>query len=325
MEYNLDFTAIEGLGQTTSIFNLFLLDVINNYPKLRVLSPDMSYGARLERFKAFYPNHFINVGIAEQNLIGVSAGLTSEGYKCVAIAQATFITMRCYEQVRQYMSYMEYPIILIGLNSGLSMQFMGNTHYALEDIAILRCLPNMVVMSPADEAESVLAFDAALKSNRPTYIRLSGNTGLPSVYTSIFDFSIGRANVIKDGSDIAIFATGAMVAVVRAAVEYIENELNLSVRIVDVHTIKPLDLEQINLCRNCKMIVSVEEHHITGGLGSAISDYIAELGHFPFLYRLGVVDDYLLVGDYQYLLRQNRLIPEMVAEDIIAKYKMYNE
>ena len=321
MEHKLDFSVFEGQGQIASIFSLFLPDVIQDYPNLKLLSSDMSYGARLERFKAFYPEHFINVGIAEENLIGVSAGLASEGYKCVALAQATFITMRCYEQVRQYMSYMGYPIVLVGLSAGLIMQFMGNTHYAVEDMAIMRVLPSMEVLSPADSAEAVRAFEYAIGSNKPIYIRLTGSADTLLVYNEYGAYNPHKANVLKGGNDIAVIATGAVVSQALEAAKIVEEATGKSVRVVDMHSIQPLDNDAIKQCRNCNLVVSVEEHYVTGGLGSAIADVLTEKAGAPALLKLGIKDKYLTVGDYTFLLGQNRLLPAQIAEDIIEKLK----
>lgn len=317
MEHQLDFTAFAGQGQIASIFNLFLPDVIQDYPNLKILSSDMSYGARLERFKAFYPEHFINVGIAEENLIGVSAGLTSEGFKCVALAQATFITMRCYEQVRQYMSYMGYPIVLVGLSAGLIMQFMGNTHYAIEDIAIMRALPGVEVLSPADAVEAVRAFEYALSSNKPTYIRLTGSADAPLVYEQYGEYSPNKANVLKAGSDIAIIATGAMVGKALDAAKQIENNSGYNVSVVDMHSVSPIDKDIIEKCRNMKLIVTVEGHYTTGGLGSAVAEVLSEKAGSPRLLRIGIDNKYSTVGDYGFLLEQHGLTAENISNSII--------
>lgn len=317
MEHQLDFSAFAGQGQIASIFNLFLPDVIQDYPNLKILSSDMSYGARLERFKAFYPEHFINVGIAEENLIGVSAGLTSEGFKCVALAQATFITMRCYEQVRQYMSYMGYPIVLVGLSAGLIMQFMGNTHYAIEDMAIMRALPGIEVLSPADSVEAVRAFEYALSSNKPTYIRLTGSADAPLVYEKYGSYNPKVANVLKDGNDITILATGAMVNTALDSAKRIQEQTCFSVKVVDMHAMNPLDVNVIKGCRNSKLIVTLEEHYITGGLGSAVAEVLSEVKDAPQLLRLGIINKYSIVGDYSFLLQQHGLTSEKVASDIL--------
>lgn len=322
MVHELDFTAFEGQGQIASIFNLFLPDVIQDYPNLKILSSDMSYGARMERFKAFYPEHFLNVGIAEENLIGVSAGLTSEGYKCVALAQATFITMRCYEQVRQYMSYMGYPIVLVGLSAGLIMQFMGNTHYAIEDLAIMRVLPGVEVLSPADAGEAVRAFEYALSSNKPCYIRVTGSADAPLIYNHYDAYFPSKANTLREGDDISIIATGAMVSVALDAASIIAQQTNTSVKVIDMHSIQPLDKSAIEECRRNKLVVTVEEHYVSGGLGTAVADVLLEKSQAPQLLKIGIKDKYSVVGDYHYLLNQHRLLPELIAEDINKKIKL---
>ena len=314
-----DFSLYEGQGQVGALFGMHLLDIIDEHPELRILTADMSYIAKLERFKAYYPDQFINMGIAEQNMIGVAAGLSSEGLKCVCLAQATFITMRCFEQVRQYMSYMGSPIILIGLAAGFGLQFMGNTHYSIEDIGLMKNIPGMVVMSPADASEAVMAFDEALKINRPTYIRLTGDNSTPLTYLSDFGYSFNKANVVKEGEDIVIFATGALLAKTIDAAQMVESAIHKSVRVADVHTISPLDSKAIDAAKNAHLLVSVEEHNINGGLGSSIADYIGVVSDFPPLLKLGV-RGYSQVGDYEFLLQQHRLTPGMIAEDIINRY-----
>lgn len=313
----IDVKDYEGVGQIPSIFSMYLPDVADDYPHLRVLSADMSYGARLERFKALYPQQFINVGIAEQNLIGVCAGLSAEGYKCVAIAQATFITMRCFEQVRQYLSYMGYPIILIGINSGLSMQFMGNTHYAIEDLSIMRSIPNLLVLAPSDSAEAVKAFDYALKADRPVYIRLNGCPDRGTVWTEDFDYNL-KGKIIKDGTDMTILSVGSMVPVALEAAQTIE-EKGLTVRVVDMLSVSPFDKDVVKNCCKSRLMVTIEEHYITGGLGSAVAETISEGNSIPLL-RLGIGDRYSVVGDYDFLLEQHRLTAPQIVEDILEKY-----
>lgn len=318
MEHQLDFSVFAGQGQIASIFNLFLPDVIQDYPNLKILSSDMSYGARLERFKAFYPEHFINVGIAEENLIGVSAGLTSEGFKCVALAQATFITMRCYEQVRQYMSYMGYPIVLVGLSAGLIMQFMGNTHYAIEDMAIMRALPGVEVLSPADSVEAVRAFEYALSSNKPTYIRLTGSADAPLVYKEYGVYNPYKANLLKEGEDIAIIATGAMVEMSLAAALQIEENYGYKVSVIDMHSVSPLDKDIVEKCRKAQLIVTVEEHYTTGGLGSAVAEVLSDQAGSPRLIRIGIDNKYSTVGDYGFLLGQHDLTVEGIVNRVLT-------
>lgn len=314
-----DVDIFTGKGQSASIFAMFLLEAIEEYPNIRVVSSDMFASASLFAFKHLYPDHCINVGIAEQNLIGVAAGLASEGFKSVAVAQGAFISMRCFEQVRQYMSYMQNDVILVGLNAGFMLQYYGNTHYSVEDMSLFRSIPGMTILSPADSGEAAKAFEAALQIDTPVYIRLTGGVDIPQVYHSYYPFIIGKANVVLQGEDITIFATGKMVYNAVKAVDLLK-EKGISVKVVDVHTIKPMDTAIIDKSKNSRLFVSIEEHSIIGGLGTSVAEHMSESTGFPPLLRLGVKDKYSFPGDYNYLLTQHRLIPELIAEDILDKY-----
>jgi transketolase len=307
------------LGQSGSIFGMELMGQAGNYP-FKVLSSDMSVVAGLDRFKKEYPDSFYNVGIAEQNLLGVAAGLDSEGFKTIAVAQACFISMRSFEQVRQYLGYMGGKVMCVGINSGFSLTFFGNTHYAIEDMALMRSIPNMTVLSPADAGEAVKLFDAALKVDGPVYLRLSGSLNTPIVYKEDYELKIGQAITLKEGEDIAIFATGLMVSNALKAAELLL-EKGITATVVDVHTIKPIDKDTIQ--KNCdkKLLVSVEEHNVVGGLGTAIADVLSEQRNSAPLLKLGVQDHFMPVGDYNYLVEQAGLTPEQIAASIENKLK----
>lgn len=305
------------LGQSGSIFGMELMEQAGNYP-FKVLSSDMSVVAGLDRFKKEYPDNFYNVGIAEQNLLGVAAGLDSEGYKTIAVAQACFISMRSFEQIRQYLGYMGGKVMCVGINSGFSLTFFGNTHYAIEDMALMRSIPNMTVLSPADAGEAVKLFDAALKVDGPVYLRLSGSLNTPIVYKEDYELKIGQAITLKEGEDIAIFATGLMVSNALKAAELLL-EKGITASVVDVHTIKPIDKDTI--LKNCgkNLLVSVEEHNVVGGLGTAIADVLSEQRNSAPLLKLGVQDRFMPVGDYNYLVEQAGLTPEQIAASIENK------
>lgn len=305
------------LGQSGSIFGMELMEQAGNYP-FKVLSSDMSVVAGLDRFKKEYPDNFYNVGIAEQNLLGVAAGLDSEGFKTIAVAQACFISMRSFEQVRQYLGYMGGKVMCVGINSGFSLTFFGNTHYAIEDMALMRSIPNMTVLSPADAGEAVKLFDAALKVDGPVYLRLSGSLNTPIVYKEDYELKIGQAITLKEGEDIAIFATGLMVSNALKAAEILL-EKGITATVVDVHTIKPIDKDTI--LKNCgkKLLISVEEHNVVGGLGTAIADVLSEQRNSAPLLKLGVQDHFMPVGDYNYLVEQAGLTPEQIAASIENK------
>lgn len=305
------------LGQSGSIFGMELMEQVGNYP-FKVLSSDMSVVAGLDRFKKEYPENFYNVGIAEQNLLGVAAGLDSEGFKTIAVAQACFISMRSFEQVRQYLGYMGGKVMCVGINSGFSLTFFGNTHYAIEDMALMRSIPNMIVLSPADAGEAVKLFDAALKVDGPVYLRLSGSLNTPIVYKEDYELKIGQAITLKEGEDIAIFATGLMVSNALKAAELLL-EKGITATVVDVHTIKPIDKDTIQ--KNCgkKLLISVEEHNVVGGLGTVIADVLSEQRNSAPLLKLGVQDHFMPVGDYNYLVEQAGLTPEQIAASIENK------
>lgn len=315
-----DVNAYATIGQSASIFGVSLIENISTYPNIKVVTSDMALAASLDRFRNLYPDCFYNVGIAEQNLIGVASGLASEGFKSIAVAQAAFISMRCFEQVRQYLGYMRNNVMLVGLKAGFLLKFFGNTHYATEDISLMRGIPGMTVLSPADAGEAVKAFEAALQIDGPVYIRLTGETDGSVVYKEDFQYVIGKSNIIHEGNDITIFATGSIINQVIKAVDILEAQ-GISTRLVDFHTIKPIDTDIINNSKHCKLFVSVEEHNILGGLGTSISEYISGFANFPALLRLGVKDEFPIPGDYEYLLTQNRLMSDLIAEDILNKYR----
>ena len=191
MEINkLNARILSKFGESGAVFGVGALELVKDYPELLILSADMSMVAGLERFKNTYPDHFFNTGIAEQNLIGMSAGLVSENRKVVVVAQACFISMRSFEQIRQYCGYMKFPLIIVGINAGFSLTFMGNTHYAIEDMGIIRCIPGMTIISPSDAGQALKAFYASWTLNKPVYIRFTGGLNCPVIYEQEFNYQI---------------------------------------------------------------------------------------------------------------------------------------
>lgn len=301
-------------GEAASIFGAFLPEISTERDDIMVLSADMSTPAGLDKFKSLYPERFINLGIAEQNMIGVGAGLADEGYTVVSEAQACFITMRSFEPVRQYCGYMGGKQILVGLSSGFSLTLMGNTHYALEDIALMRTIPGMTVIAPCDSFEAVKTFEAALGYGKPCYIRLYGGPGIPVVHNSNFDYKIGKAIKLREGNDMQIIATGSMVIQSLKAAEIL-SENGIESEVLDMHTIAPLDYEAIR--NDVKNIITVEEHRIVGGLGDSVASAMATKGGYPHLLKIGVPMSFGNVGDYQYLLDETGLTPNKIANKIL--------
>ena len=306
------------VGQGGSAFGMALMDLAASREDIRILSADMSTPAGLDKFKAAYPERFINVGIAEQNLIGCAAGLASEGLRPICVAQSCFLSMRSFEQVRQYAGYMKLPIIIVGIASGLSLQFFGNTHFAVEDIALMRMVPGMTVVCPCDSLEAVNALEASLDHSGPVYIRLFGGTGIPAVYSQDYDFCLGRSIELREGKDVQILATGSMVNTALGAAGILEQQ-GIGVSVVNIHTIKPLDVAAIKLDK--KLLVTVEEHRIFGGLGGVVSEYLSGIPNHPALLRLGFGDGNIKVGGYGYMLKDAGLTAEGVAGSIMENIK----
>lgn len=305
------------LGQGGALFGMGLFDAIDVVGNTYVLTADMGQPAGMGRFKKRAPEYFVNVGIAEQNLIGMAAGIASEGHPVVASAQAVFISMRSFEQVRQYLGYMRLPVVTVGVSAGFGLTFFGNTHYAVEDIALMRTIPGMTILSPSDAGQAAKAIVAALKARSPVYIRCTGGLNTPVIYKSDYEFEIGKAIEIKPGTQVAIFATGTVTAQALEAAYALELK-GVSAAVIDVHTIKPLDTACIERYAGCKLYVSVEEHNVIGGLGGAISEHLASTGARPKLIRLGVKDRFFTPGDYPYLIQQSRLDASSIEEDIFS-------
>ena len=256
------------------------------------------------------PNQFYNVGIAEQNMLSIAAGLAKTGFHVFAATFANFITMRSCEQIRVHLGYMKLPITLVGTRAGIVNGPLGNSHYCFEDIALMRAIPNLVIVSPADAYEAVKAADAAVKSDQPMYIRLTGKFNTPMVYKEDYDFRLGKAVTLKEGTDVAIFATGTMAA----------NASGISAAVINMHTIKPLDTEVLDAyAKSMKLWVSLEEHSIVGGLGGAIAEYKAALRQSPPQLFLGLPDAYGNAVEYEYLLKQYGLTAEKICEQIKKK------
>lgn len=303
------------LGERGAFFSR-LTELAGEIENLALLTADLGVLSGLGRFMRDHSDKFYNVGIAEQNMIGIAAGMAKVGLNVFATTYSTFITMRSFEQIRMNLGYMQFPIKIVGSGAGMVMSMSGISHYSFEDIAIMRSVPNMIVVSPADAFEAVKVVDALIKFNKPTYIRLTGGLGTPMIYTQDYDLEIGKGVVLKDGTDVTIFSTGTMAAPSLKAAELLEDE-NISVAVVNLHTIKPLDSGIVDeYSNNRKLIVTVEEHSIIGGLGGAIAENNACRRYTPPLLRLGIPDNYCKAGSYDYLLGKCGLTAEKIATKI---------
>lgn len=305
------------LGQRGSIFGQAVLEAAEEDEKFILLTADLATLSGMTKYIDKYPKQFYNIGIAEQNMIGISAGLAAEGFHPCATTYATFITMRSCEQVRHFCGYMKEKIIVVGSGAGLSQGFAGNTHYTIEDLAVMRSIPNITIMSPADGASAVKQFELARKAGGAVYMRLTGNLNCPMVYKEETNFDIGKAKLLKEGRDVVIYAVGTMVSAALKSAALLE-EKGISTTVYDMFTVKPIDREAVNACKSYKLAVTIEEHNKMGGLGAAVAEVMTEQIGMPKLLRCGIHDSFDLACDYDGLLAQNRLTPELIAEDIIA-------
>ena len=279
-----------------------------------VVSADITPTARLVNFQNEFPDRFFNVGIAEQNLIGFTAGLAREGLMPFAVTIAAFAPMRCAEQVRSMLGYMELNARVVGIEAGCRFGTLGNTHFAMDDIAVLRAIPNFTVICPADPHEIYKTVFAVAEHEGPVHIRLTGGPGFPLIYPHDFDFKIGKAIEYRPGKDIAIIATGSVLwEGIRAA--DILMKKGLSVRVIDMHTVKPIDVKMLDsVFAENKLIVTVEEHSIIGGLGSAVAEYKAGFEKAPKQIMCGLGDSFRKIGNYEFQMKDNGLVAEDIAE-----------
>lgn len=300
-------------------FGKILTDLSTEREDFIVLSADLGQSSGLRRLMESSPERFINTGIAEQNLISTAAGIAREGIPVFATSFAPFITARACEQMRMDAAYMQLNVKAVGIGSGVSMGYLGNSHYGYEDIALMRALPDIVLLSPADGAEIAKCIEAALDYDGPVYLRLTGGNPLPVVHEEDFPLTIGKNIELRKGRDIALIATGSMVLPALGAAGLLERE-GIDCAVVDAHTIRPLDEDNIRLlAQKVPFIVTVEEHSVNGGLGSAVAEIIASIRGGAVLKRLGLPVCYGKAAKYETLLEEYGLTETKIA-DMVAEW-----
>ncbi|EHQ92233.1 transketolase family protein [Desulfosporosinus youngiae] len=259
-------------------------------PNVVVLDADLSKSTKTADFGKNYPERFFNMGIAEANMLGTAAGLAAAGKIPFASTFAIFAVGRAFEQIRNSIAYPKLNVKIAATHSGITVGEDGGSHQAIEDVAIMRAVPNMVVLVPADGEETRQVILAAANYYGPVYIRM-GRLDVPLLFGDDYQFEIGKANVLKEGTDAAIMANGVMVSMaLEAAAELAAEGINVSV--VNVASVKPLDEETIvRIAKTTKAVVTAEEHNVIGGLGSAISEVLAEKQPTPIV-RVGLKDTF---------------------------------
>ncbi len=304
--------------------NVFADEILNlSREDERVLLLSGDIGNHLfDKYKAVFPNRFINCGVAEANMITMAAGMALSGLRPITYTINAFMTARCLEQIRVDVCYHNSPVIIVGVGAGLSYASLGGTHHSCEDIALLRVLPKMTVLCPGDPVEVRLAMRAALKHNGPVFIRL-GKKGEPIIHNEIPEFKIGKAIVVRPGSEICLLSTGTMLPVVVEAAEELAKK-GIQAQVVSFHTVKPLDLEFLkNAFAKFSVVATIEEHSVLGGLGGSIAEWLTDqVPQKARLLKFGTADSFFHeTGNQDFARKQLGLTAQNIAAKSHEAYR----
>ncbi len=306
---------------TREAYGAALVELGRRNPNVVVLDADLAKSTKTADFSKEFPQRFFDVGIAEQNMIGTAAGLAAAGKVPFASSFAVFATGRVYDQIRNSVAYPRLNVKIAATHAGITVGEDGASHQMVEDIALMRVLPNMTVIVPADAVETRAAVMAAAEMDGPVYIRL-GRSGVPVLHDeNTFRFEPGRAVTLREGEDVAVIACGIMVAAALEAAEHLAGE-GISVRVLDVHTVKPLDVQAVvEAAKITGAVVTAEEHSIIGGLGGAVAEALAENYPVP-VRRVGVRDTFGESGKPDELLEKYGLTS---ADIILAVHEVLKQ
>lgn len=309
--------AYARLGQKGAAAGIGMMEIAKRDSDMCIVVADSIAIASMDRFYANYPDRVINVGISEQNMVGVAAGISSEDGRAVyACTYAEFLVSRALEFVRQNLSYHQFNVKLLGNSAGFAMETLAVSHWATEDIAFMRALPCLTILSAADSLEAIKIVMAAHEHIGPVYIRLSGLLNCPIVYDKDFDYQIGKSNIVREGEDYTIVATGMMVRESLDAAELLAQK-GINCTVIDMHTIKPLDTDTLDrVYKNSKVVFSVEEHSLIGGMGAAMAEYKSDYNYTTRLVRFGINDYFCKLGELRYCWEQHGLTAPQIAERI---------
>lgn len=296
------------------VFSETLQRLAANDKNIVAVTSDSRGSGRLVPFAAKFPEQIVEVGIAEQNLVGVAAGLASCGKKVFAVSPACFLTARALEQIKNDVAYSDNPVNVIGISAGVSYGALGSTHHSLHDFAALRAINNIIIVAPADNYETEKAIEMAARTKQPVYLRF-GKKPMASLQSDQ-DFVFGKGRVITEGDDIAIIATGETVYPALLAVRKLAEE-GISATLVSMHTIKPLDTELLTeVAMRCKAVLTIEEHSIYGGLGEACASFLMQNQLYKPFTILGIPDEYTVTGSQQEILNHYGISEEGITKAV---------
>ncbi|RYG21441.1 MAG: transketolase family protein [Chitinophagaceae bacterium] len=300
------------------VFSAVLQEIAEQDRNVIVVTSDSRGSGKLIGFGEALPEQIVEVGIAEQNLVGVAAGLASAGKKVFAVSPACFLTARALEQIKNDVAYSDNPVKLVGISAGVSYGALGTTHHSLHDFAVLRAINNIIIVAPADGFETEAAVRAAVKTNTPVYLRL-GKKAMPLLTTDQrIGFEFGKGRIIKSGSNVAIIANGETVYPALLAAEKLESEYGIQATVVSMHTIKPLDIGLLaKLADENAAIITIEEHMINGGLGEACAAFLLQNGYKKSFKIMGIPDEYTVTGSQTEILTHYGISREGIAEEVV--------
>lgn len=309
------------LGQRGAFFGIAMPEIAAEKENIKLLTADLAILSGMDRYIKANPEKFLNVGIAEQNMIGIAAGLAMDGNCVFATTYSSFIAVRSLEHVRQHLSHLQCNVKIVGTAAGVVAAKSGVSHWATEDLAFTRVLPNIEVFSAADSLEAVKMAEYAASVDKPMYIRLSGGLNCPIVYREDYDFVPGKLVELKKGNNkVAIIATGLMVNESIKAAQALE-ESGISCSVYNMHTIKPIDKKGLDkIFDENEMIVTVEEHNVLGGMGSAVAEYKATKKNTPKQIFIGFQDSFANAGSQRFVWEQAGITDELIANRIESEW-----
>jgi len=295
-----------------------LFEIAKQDPRIILMVGDLGFGV-VTPFMQDLPNQFVNAGVAEQNMTGMAAGMALSGKIVFTYSIANFPILRCLEQIRNDVCYHHANVKVVAVGGGMAYGSLGPSHHATEDLAIMRVIPNMVVVAPGDPVETKLATRALVDYDGPAYLRL-GRAGEPVVHQNPPEFQIGKAIFLRSGGDITLISTGGMLKNTMDAAEILSEKHNIHSSVVSMHTVSPVDRSAIiAAAHQSNPIFTIEEHSIIGGLGSAVAEVLVEAGLMPILFRrIGLNGSFSsIVGDQKYLLALYGLDALSIAKFVI--------
>ncbi len=289
-------------------------------PNIVAVTSDSRGSGKLAPFGKALPKQLVEVGIAEQNLVGITAGLAACGKKSFGVSPGCFLTARSLEQIKNDVCYSDVPAVLVGISSGVSYGALGTTHHSLHDLAVLRAINNLTIIVPADNFESRQAILAAAKATKPVFVRF-GKAAMYGLHQSDTKFEIGKAIQLREGNDVAFIATGeTVIHALLAAGQLAEH--GLSCRVISMHSIKPLDTEAIlKAGRECRAVVTVEEHMVHGGLGEACAAVLMQAGVSKPFRIVGIPDEETVTGAQADIFRHYGISMESLSETALKLLK----